>query len=634
MSFLARLARRSPWEKALVGAGLVILALLTVAIAPAARRPPAPFTGDDVRAIVASDADSLDAALTILDSALKAANDNPARAPGVQSAFRLTRARYKHVEGILEYYAPALAAALNSRRQEVDDDDAPPPSTLAASGFPALEDVLLPAVARANIDSARRLVRAMRAPVARVRGIASVIIPTDAQVIEFARLELARVSTLGIAGFDAPRTGEAMRESAEALDGVRSIYLSIGTRRWPKLSSERQALDSTLAAAVRYLRANTDFESSDRLAFIVGYAEPAARALDQLRRASHTPPVLMPRPWRADAPSVYSADAFDSRAYAPSTAPQPSSDLAALGARLFLDPRLSGTGTRSCSSCHDPKRAFTDGLPTAVSIDRHGSVVARNTPSLINAALEPRQFADERAVTLEDQALEVLRNPAEMGSSDVTATAAIGTDESYRREFAAAFHTGLSTAITPLRLRQALAAYVRTLVAFNSRFDRAARGDTGLLTQQERRGFTLFMGKGACGSCHFAPLFSGDTPPLYSASDVEVIGTPVSPARPSALDPDSGRARIDHLPAHLRAFKTPSLRNVTLTAPYMHRGTFKTLDEVIRFYDSGGGLGAGAKIANQTLAPDSLHLSSDERNAIIAFLGTLTDTTVAKPRQR
>ena len=131
----------------------------------------------------------------------------------------------------------------------------------------------------------------------------------------------------------------------------------------------------------------------------------------------------------------------------------------------------------------------------------------------------------------------------------------------------------------------------------NSRFDRAVRGEKGVLTPLERRGFTVFMGKAACGTCHFAPLFSGDTPPLYLSSDVEVIGTSVSPKRFAALDPDSGRAGIDHLPAHLRAFKTPSLRNITLTAPYMHHGTFATLDEVIRFYDGGGGLGAGAPIA-------------------------------------
>ncbi len=204
---------------------------------------------------------------------------------------------------------------------------------------------------------------------------------------------------------------------------------------------------------------------------------------------------------------------------------------------------------------------------------------------------------------------------------------------SYRRDFALAFHADTGGAISPLRLRQALAAYVRSLVALNSRFDRAVRGDTGLLTQQERRGFTLFMGKAACGSCHFAPLFSGNTPPLFHSNDVEVIGTPATPSEMAKLDSDSGRAKIDHLSLHLRAFKTPSLRNVTLTAPYMHHGKFATLNEVLRFYDGGGGLGAGARIANQTLGGDALHLTGEERDAIIAFLGTLTDTSYTKPQR-
>ncbi len=616
-----------------MGAGLYAIGMLTVVIRAHASRVPGAQDGNDVRALITSDADSLDASLVALSGAIASGANDSASTQRIRSAFRLTRARYKQLEGIVEYYAPALAAALNSRRQEVDDDDAPPPSTISASGFPALEQVLWPVLSRAHADSARKLTDAMHGPVARARALASAITPTDAQVIEIARLELARISTVGISGFDAPQSGEAMRESAEALTGVRSLAAAVGGR-WPRLKSQRAALDSTLAAAAGYLRAHADFETSDRLTFIAEYAEPAAHALDNLRRASGTKAVLMPRAWRADVASVYVANAFDPRAYAPASAPPASDDLIALGARLFLDPRLSGTGTRSCASCHDPRRAFTDGLPVAASVDHHGAIVKRNTPTLLNAALQPRQFADERATTLEDQAGVVLRSPAEMGGSDSAAAAAIGVVDEYRREFARAFGQDAGAAVTPLHLRQALAAYVRSLVAMNSRFDRAVRGETGLLTPLERRGFTLFMGKAACGTCHFAPLFSGDTPPLYLSSDVEVIGTPVSARRFAALDADSGRAAIDRVPAHLRAFKTPSLRNIALTAPYMHHGTFATLDEVIRFYDGGGALGAGAPIANQTLAADSLHLTTEERGAIIAFLGTLTDTTVTKSTRK
>lgn len=580
-----------------------------------------------MRTAVELRADSLDAALASLSSALARSDSAPRGERDVRAEFRSARAQYKRVEGILEFYAPALAAAFNSRRQEVDDDDAPPPGTLAPAGFPALETLAWPTVVPDSVRAAIRVVDNMRPGVRRLRNLAATIVPTDAQIIELARLELARVSTLGISGFDAPRTGEAMRECAEALEGVRWLYESVGAQRWSTLARGRHLLDSTLTRAEGYLRRNPDFDSFDRLTFIANYSEPASRALNDIRAAAATTPIRMPRGWRSDAASVYSAGAFDSRAYANSSAPLPSIDIITLGEELFSDPRLSGNGSRSCASCHIPSHAFTDGVPRAANI--HGSAsgtVFRNTPTLINASLQPAQFADERSVTLEDQVVEVLRSPAEMGSSVEKAASALGAIEHYRRDFAAAFPDAAANAVTPLRVREALAAYVRSLVALNSRFDRAVRGDPGALTETERRGFSLFMGKGGCGTCHFAPLFSGNTPPLYLGSDVEVIGTPVTPRAPSVPDADSGRARIDHLPAHYRAFKTPSLRNVALTAPYMHHGAFPSLDDVLRFYDAGGGVGAGAHIANQTLSPDSLHLTDAERSAIIAFLGTLTDT--------
>ncbi|HEV8410281.1 MAG TPA: cytochrome c peroxidase [Gemmatimonadaceae bacterium] len=574
-----------------------------------------------MRAVIERRADSLDAALAALGAALSARGYAPL---DVRKSFRESRAQYKRVEGILEFYAPALAAAFNSRRQEVDDDDAPPPSTLAAAGFPALETLVWPSVAPRDADAAQKIVEGMRPAVTRLRGLAATIVPTDAQIIELARLEMARVSTLGIAGFDAPRTHEAMAECADALEGIRSLFAEIG-HRWSEHARGRRAVDSTFARAEQYLRAHPDFDSFDRLTFIAEYAAPAAKALDDIRVAIATTPIRMPRGWRSDAPSVYSPGAFDPHAYANTSAPSPTAAIVALGERLFNEPRLSGNGTRSCASCHVPSNAFADGIAKAVNV-RGAGTVFRNTPTLINAGLQPAQFADERAVTLEDQVIEVLLSPAEMGGSVEHAADTLAHDDSYRRDFGSAFGAAPPTAVTPLRVRQALAAYVRSLVAMHSRFDEAVQGNERALTAQERRGFSIFMGKAGCGTCHFAPLFSGNTPPLYLSSDVEVIGTPASPLRPAIPDADSGRARIDHLPAHLRAFKTPSLRNVALTAPYMHHGAFATLDQVIKFYDAGGARGAGARVANQTLSADSLHLTAEERAAIVAFLGSLTDT--------
>jgi cytochrome c peroxidase len=602
----------------------------------AARRPSMRvFDGGDVRRLVLAQADSLDRSMSALRDVLSPAVGSPSvdgPLPPVRVAFREARAQYKHLEAVVEFYAPALAAAFNSRRQEVDDDDAPPPSLLAPSGFPVLESLLWPSAgsvpATTFADSARRLVDAMRPLVGRVRGLASGIQPTDAQVIELTRLELVRVTTLGIAGFDTPRSRDAMAECAAALDGMRELYMVAGAR-WPAAATRRRELDRSLSAASAYLRAHADFTSFDRLGFLVGYANAAAVSLDSLRLTARIVPLIMPRGLRANAVSPYAAGAFDARAYAPRSAPGQSPALVELGERLFGDPRLSGPRTRSCASCHVPSRAFTDGRATPASLVA-GVRVPRNTPTLLNVGLQPAQFADERAVSLEDQVVEVLRSRAEMGSSIETAAARVKADRDYRARFSHAFgdRGDDSAAVTPLRIRQALAAYERSLIATDSRFDRAVRGDSSAITVEERRGFNLFMGKAGCGSCHFAPLFGGVAPPLYVASDVEVIGTPASPdAR--RFDVDSGRGAIDHRADHIRAFKVPSLRNVAITAPYMHNGTFLTLRQVMDFYEGGGARG---RLPNQTLATDSLHLTPPERAAVIAFLQALTDSSVRSDR--
>src|SRR5262249_2551074 len=212
-------------------------------------------------------------------------------------------------------------------------------------------------------------------------------------------------------------------------------------------------------------------------------------------------------------------------------------------------------------------------------IDSLGQGSSRNTPTLINAALQPALFADLRVRTLEDQVAAVVASPSEMRGNLDTAAARVGI----------AKHT----------IQAALAAYIRTLIATDSRFDRAIRGDPAAITPSERRGFNLFMGKARCGTCHFAPLFNGTVPPDYWSTPPEVIGVPARPDG-DAIDPDLGRGAIDNQISHRRAFKTPTLRNVAVTGPYMHNGVFRTLDEVIDFYDRGGGAGIGLDVQNQT----------------------------------
>jgi cytochrome c peroxidase len=154
------------------------------------------------------------------------------------------------------------------------------------------------------------------------------------------------------------------------------------------------------------------------------------------------------------------------------------------------------------------------------------------------------------------------------------------------------------------------------------------RGEKAAMNDTETRGFNLFMGKGKCGTCHFVPLFSGVNPPTFTKIDAEIIGVPATNDTLNArLDTDWGKYLTHKIPLHKNAFKTPTLRNIALTAPYMHNGVFKTLEDVIDFYDRGGGAGLGLELENQTLPAEKLNLSKWEKEAIISFLETLTDTS-------
>lgn len=185
-----------------------------------------------------------------------------------------------------------------------------------------------------------------------------------------------------------------------------------------------------------------------------------------------------------------------------------------------------------------------------------------------------------------------------------------------------------STAITEQAIKNSLAVYVRSLLSLNARFDQYMRGAEEAMKPVEIKGYNLFMGKAKCGTCHFTPLFNGSNPPNFTKIDAEVVGVPATTdtLRPQ-LDPDEGKYYAFGLPQYRFAFKTPTVRNAALTAPYMHNGVFRTLEEVVAFYNRGGGKGLGLPIENQTLPEDRLNLSDDEQKAIVAFMHARNDTT-------
>jgi cytochrome c peroxidase len=527
--------------------------------------------------------------------ALAAAIDTLGRT-GSAASFRAARLAYKRPEVLLEFYAPALVLPLNGPSPDADPDLPPPPP-----GSPSAFERAFSAMESGSPADRKRLATECASMARIVRGFERnmhLLNISDSALFDAARLEMARVSTLGMAAFDAPNVADSFDEEAAAIEGMREFF---------RAGPQSPAVDSQLAPAAAALRTHRAFNDFNRLAFIVAFANPAAQAIAMARSTAGIGAPKLRRSWRPAAASVFDANAFDASAYAPEFA-KDSPAMVALGRKLFFDARLSGPGTRSCSSCHIPERAFTDGMARPATLEPGQRAMARNTPTVVNAALQPALFADQRAASLEDQIKRVLLSDAEMRSSPELA--------------------GKRVNEPPLTVRIALAAYLRTLVSIDSRADRALRGDTLALSRFERAGFNLYMGKARCATCHYLPLTTGTVPPHFDDSELEIIGVPSRPVTHGAvIDPDSGRERVDHAVEDRYAFRVPSLRNVALTAPYMHNGAYATLDQVIDFYDRGGGRGIGAKVPGQTLPDTRLGLTPTEKSALVAFLRALTDST-------
>jgi cytochrome c peroxidase len=284
-----------------------------------------------------------------------------------------------------------------------------------------------------------------------------------------------------------------------------------------------------------------------------------------------------------------------------------------LGEKLFFDVRLSGNGTQSCASCHAPERAFSDGV--ALSRGADGAAGVRNAMPLFNLAWAPNFAWDGSKPRVRDQALAAMVNPIEMHGEPAAVVAALARDGAMGEAFAAAFG---SREITAERVGLALEQYLLTLVAADSKFDRSQRG-AAELSEQEKEGFALFVteydpvrGKrGAdCFHCHGGALFADFG---FKNNGLDLVSA------------DAGRAVVTGKVSDAGKFKTPPLRNVALTAPYMHDGRFATLEEVVAHYDHGVKRAATLD-PNLAKHPDAgLGLTSAEQAALVAFLRTLTD---------
>ena len=317
----------------------------------------------------------------------------------------------------------------------------------------------------------------------------------------------------------------------------------------------------------------------------------------------------------------------------------------ALGRKLYFDPKLSKDGTVACATCHDTTRAFTDLRPTSEGIG--GQVGRRNSPTTMNAALLASQFWDGRADRLEDQAKLPIVNPIEMGQPDgAAAVAAIAGDGEYVQMFKAAYNRDPNYD----DIGRALATFQRALIFLDAPFDAFLRGDAKAISEEAKRGWVLYNGKGRCNSCH--PLNPAN--PLGSDGRFHNVGVSArhqdflglatkalavlaKSGSEATLDvlavggdtSELGRFIVSRIESDIGAFRTPQIRNAGITAPYMHDGSMQTLWDVMDHYNRGGE-------ANPYLdgGIEPLALSEQELSDLVAFTFTLTDRRFADANNR
>lgn len=620
---------------------------------------------DEFRPVITIQADALAEELDMLNDVAVSYRQGSVTLKQLRTQLTKTRLTFKKAEGILEYYFPkhiksyingpplnhldsypvkeefntnqyyGISPAEYSRTLPIDqlntDHYRGAQRVVAPVGLQVLDETVF-ADGDINAEEVVKLTAGLKDTyIVLVKALEKRKYFYEHEIMEAARLELVRIFTMGITGFDTPGSLNAMEEAAASLQGTQEVLKPLLSRLTP---AERQQFEMLIKNTVTYLNQNKDFDNFDRLTFLTEHVNLLYKALLQMQVSLHIKSTAEINgeitSWNAYSTNIFAEDFLDPYYYTLLKKTDDSDALRELGKQLFYDSSISSNGKMSCASCHRPEMAFSDGVPKSLA-SIEGKSVLRNSPSLINSVFSDKYFYDLRAVDLEEQGEHVIENHLEFNTSFPELVKKIGSSPKYKALFEKAF--GSNSEVTRYRFSAALSSYVASLRSFSSTFDRYARGEIKDISSQVKLGFNLFTGKAGCATCHYAPTFSGLVPPLYHENESEVLGVL---AKPNMLDVDQDPGRIGNMMAedneeiYRGSFKTMTVRNVKLTAPYFHNGAYKTLDEVIDFYNKGGaaGLGLTYEVPNQTLPPDHLNLSKKEIAALIAFMESLTD---AKP---
>lgn len=441
------------------------------------------------------------------------------------------------------------------------------------------------------------------------------------------RLFLLNLAAIYTTGFECPDANEVVPELRTMLSGVYGIYNAYNNsfpnnKLYPEyIELYRNCLSFTNGQS-------SDYTKFDHFSFIKDYVNPLF-ALNQKMIAEYKvhSKSMVDYSLSKTARSIFDKDIYygqntkgifhrvkDEKAVAM---------LDNIGKMLFYDPILSGNNKRSCASCHKPTEFFTDTV-RATSFHFDGTnTLARNSPTLLNAQYNHLVMLDGKHISLQDQTKAVITNPNELGCDEKDLMKKILSCDEYKTAFKELLkYTPTEKEITFDHIASAITFYYGKYGKFYSPFDESIN-ENRHIDASAVKGFNIFMGKAQCGTCHFVPQFNGVKPP-YVGSEFEVLGVPDDTGF-KKISNDKGRYEVLAADEMMNAFRTGTIRNASHTKPYMHNGVFTSMEQVIDFYDAGGGAGRGLNIPNQTLASDSLKLTKNEKKDLIAFVQSLNE---------
>lgn len=568
---------------------------------------------------------------TSISDYLATVADKASTPEAIRSRHRSCRRAYKRIEYLLAYAQPAtITRHINGAPLPKTEQGAPEIVVIDPCGLQTLDELAFEETPdrSAMMELLKKLRGDYRILYAQMKGL----LLQHRHVFEAMQEQTVRIFTLGLTGFDTPSSGEALPEAwvnFQVLQATFSNYKELVYQQSPAVAD---SIDTAINMGLRQL-AEGEFESFDRLTFLTEVINPLTKNLPKAQQLlaieSASDFTGLPKPVAHGPTTLFAPDFLDAAYFANVDQAAKPEARRALGELLFFDVVLSKDLSLSCASCHQPGLAFSDGYTKSLGGDGV-TVLNRNSPSLINSVFSEKYFYDLRESFLERQVKHVVRDAHEFNTDFIEIERRLRLSDEYVALFAEAYQDQPRYQLSRWSISDALGRYVMSLTALDSKFDRFARGDTAILAASVRRGFNLFMGKAACGTCHFAPTFNGLVPPYYTESESEVLGVPQTSVWENAsLDTDPGRVANarpnDEVYFNQFAFKTPTVRNASVTAPYMHNGVYADLEAVLKFYNLGGGAGIGIELEHQTLPTAKLGLSPTEIADIIDFMESLED---------